>query len=192
MNDPVLPVDFYERDPETVARELLGKILIRKLEDYEVKGIIVETEAYSGMNDPASRAYKGKKKYNQLMWDQPGRSFIYNVHRYWMFNIVSHKHNEVGAVLLRALEPIGGIEYMKQYRPVSELVELTNGPGKLTLAMQIDRKLSGTSVASQRSEIQVLYHAMPITINRSHRIGVRRDMDRQLRFFIAGNRFVSK
>jgi DNA-3-methyladenine glycosylase len=192
MNGPVLPVDFYERDPETVAKELLGKILIRKLSDHEVKGLIVETEAYSGMNDPASRAYNGKMTYNQLMWGRPGRAFIYNVHRYWMLNIVAHKPCEVGAVLLRAVEPIGGIEHMKRYRPVNELVELTNGPGKLTLAMQIDKNVNGASVASQGSEIQVLDHASPVAINRSHRIGVRRDVERPLRFFIAGNGFVSK
>jgi DNA-3-methyladenine glycosylase len=191
MSRPTLPVDFYERDPETVARELLGKLLARKVDDHEVTGMIVETEAYFGRNDPASRAYNGKKVYNQLMWGPPGYAFIYNVHRYWMLNIVAHEPNEVGAVLLRAVEPIGGIEHMKRYRPVDALVELTNGPGKLTLAMRIDKNLNGVLVASPGSEVQVLDHATPGAINRSHRIGVRRDVVRPLRFFIAGNRFVS-
>jgi len=192
MSGPVLPVDFYERSPETVARELLGKILVRRLDDHEVTGVIVETEAYFGLGDPASRAYDGKKAYNHLMWGQPGRTFIYNVHRYWMLNIVAHEPNEIGAVLLRALEPIGGIEHMKRYRPVDELVELTNGPGKLTLALHIDKTVNGVVVASPGSEIRVVDHTAPGVISRSHRIGVRLDLERPLRYFIAGNEFVSR
>ena len=192
MSGPVLPVDFYARTPETVARKLLGKIVVRRLSDHEVAGMIVETEAYFGLRDPASRAYDGKKPYNRLMWGRPGRVFIYNVHRYWMLNLVAHEPNEVGAVLLRAVEPISGVEHMKRYRPVDALVELTNGPGKLTLAMRIDKRVNGVEVTSPGSEIRVEDHATPVAISHSHRIGVRQDVERPLRFFVAGNRFVSK
>ena len=109
----IMPNKFYERDTETVARKLLGKRLIRKMGDECLEGIIVETEAYYGLHDPASRAYHGLKKYNEPMWREPGKTFIYNVHRYWMLNIVAHKPNQIGAVLIRAVEPTKGLEAMR-------------------------------------------------------------------------------
>ena len=124
--------DFYERDPETVAKELLGKKLIRKINMVFFEGMIVETEAYHGQKDPASRAYHGLKNYNRQMWGEPGTVFIYNVHKYWMFNIVSHQTDKVGAVLVRALEPLKGVEALKERRPIKNIFDLTNGTGKLT------------------------------------------------------------
>ena len=110
----VLPREFYERDPEAVARGLLGKRLLRKLKGEALRGIIAETEAYYGLEDPASRAFHGMKAYNRLMWSEPGRAFIYNVHNNWLMNIVTHEAGKVGAVLIRAIEPIEGIEVMKR------------------------------------------------------------------------------
>ena len=188
----VLPKEFYERDPEIVARELLGKILIRKNKDKALRGIIVETEAYYGSDDPASRAYKGVKNYNSLMWGEPGRIFIYNVHRYWMLNIVAHKPHETGAVLIRAIEPIEGIKIMKSNRPVEKLYDLTNGPGKLTVALKIDKSLNGVYVTSHESEVFIVNNEIRLEVGRSHRIGVKKDLPKKLRFFIKGNRFVSK
>lgn len=133
----VLPREFYERDPEVVAKELLGKRLIRKLDEIFLEGIIVETEAYYGLDDPASRAYHGVKNYNMPMWKEPGRAFIYNVHKYWMLNIVAHEVNQIGAVLIRAIEPTRGVEVMKRHRPVKKMLDLTNGPGKLITALKI-------------------------------------------------------
>ena len=94
--------NFYMRDLEIVAKELLGKRLIRRLNGVSLGGIIVETEAYYGLDDPASRAYHGIKDYNSPMLGEPGRTFIYNVHRYWMLNIVAHEQNKIGAVLIRS------------------------------------------------------------------------------------------
>ncbi len=180
------------RDPEIVAKELLGKRLNRKLEEAFSGGIIVETEAYYGVNDPASRAFHGMKSYNSPMWGEPGRTFIYNVHRYWMFNIVAHKPNRIGAVLIRAIEPTEGIEAMKRNRSVDRLFDLANGPGKLTMALSIDRSLNGLPVFSSRSEITIVNSRIEPMIGRSQRIGVREDLDRELRFFIDGNKFVSR
>jgi DNA-3-methyladenine glycosylase len=188
----VLPREFYERDPETVAKELLGKRLIRKLGKNLLEGIIVETEAYHGLNDPASRAYHGMKKYNKPMWNETGRAFIYNVHKYWMFNIVAHKPNNIGAVLIRAIEPTKGIEIMKKNRPVKKLCDLANGPGKLTIAYKINKDLNGVLVTSCESEITIANNKMEFEIGSSHRIGVRKDLERKLRFFIKGSKFVSK
>ena len=188
----VLPREFYERDPEIVAKELLGKRLIRKLDKNVLECIIVETEAYYGLHDPASRAYHGIKNYNKPMWKEPGRAFIYNVHNYWMFNIVAHKPNQIGAVLIRALEPTKGMKVMKRSRPVKRVFDLTNGPGKLTTALKIDKSLNGIPVTSGQSEIIITPNKMEFEIGSSHRIGVRKDLERKLRFFIKGNKFVSR
>lgn len=188
----VIPRGFYERDPETVAKELLSKKLTRKLEENLMEGIIVETEAYYGLDDPASRAYHGLKNYNQAMWCDPGIAFIYNVHNNWMFNIVAHKPNHVGAVLVRAAEPTQGIEIMKRNRPVKNIFDLTNGPGKLTRALKINKSSNGVPVFLWESEIIIANNEIEFEIGSSHRIGVRQDLERHLRFFIRGNKFVSR
>ncbi len=187
-----LPRGFYERDPETVAKALIGKRLIRRFNRGFLEGIIVETEAYYGLNDPASRAYGGIKEYNRLMWKEPGKVFIYNVHKYWMFNIVAHKPNQIGAVLIRALQPTGGIEAMKRNRPARKVFDLTNGPGRLTIALKIDKSLNGVPVTSSESEIIIADNTMDLEIRSSHRIGVKKDLKRRLRFYIKDNRFVSR
>ena len=196
MDQPkVLPKKFYERSPERVARELLGKILVRKKGDKILSGIIVETEAYYGPEDPASRASSGMKNFNRPMWQQPGVAFIYNVHKYWMFNIVAHKPGGVGAVLIRAVEPLEGIEVMKRNRGFSNnerLVDLTNGPGKFTVAFGIDKMLNGVCLTSKNSSIYVVNNEARIRVSSSKRIGVKADLNRDLRFYIEGNRFVSK
>jgi len=187
-----LPREFFERDPETVAKELLGKRLIRKLDKDILEGIIVETEAYYGLHDPASRAHHGLKNYNKLMWNEPGRVFIYNVHKYWMFNIVAHIPDQIGAVLIRAVEPTKGIEAMKRNRPVKKVFNLTNGPGKLTAAFKIDKELNEVPVTSGKSEIIIANNKMRFEIGCSHRIGVKKDLNRKLRFFVKRNKFVSR
>jgi DNA-3-methyladenine glycosylase len=188
----ILSEEFFERDPEIVAKELLGKKLIRRCNENFLEGIIVETEAYYGLEDPASRAFNGKKKYNQFMWSKPGKVFIYNVHKYWMFNVVAHESNQIGADLIRAIEPTNGMEIMKTHRPIKKEIDLTNGPGKLTMALKIDKSLNGVFVTSHKSEIMVINNQMEFKIGQSHRIGVKKDLERKLRFFIKENRFVSK
>jgi len=190
-----LPKRFYERSPEKVAKELLGKILVRRLENKTLSGIIVETEAYFGPGDPASRASHGIKNYNRLMWQEPGVAFIYNVHKYWMFNIVSHKPGGVGAVLIRAIEPIEGIDVMKRNRGIADdrrIVELTNGPGKLTVALEIDKRLNGICLTSKKSPIHIVDRQIHVRVSSSKRIGVKADLDRDLRFYIKENKFVSR
>jgi DNA-3-methyladenine glycosylase len=191
-SEGILPKTFYERDPVIVARSLLGKRLIRKLSENLLAGIVVETEAYSGLEDPASRAFHGVKKYNRLMWDEPGRAFIYNVHKYWMLNIVAHERNQIGAVLIRAIEPTDGLGIMLKNRPVTKVRNLTNGPGKLTSALKIDKRLNGVYVVSFRNEIAVINNEIDFEIGCSPRIGVRTDLPQNLRFFILGNKFVSR
>jgi DNA-3-methyladenine glycosylase len=187
-----LPASFYSRDPAAVAWELLGKRLVRVMNGEVLEGTIVETEAYFGAGDPASRAFHGRKNYNRLMWGEPGRVFIYNVHRYWMLNIVAHEPNKIGAVLIRAIEPTRGVGSMLGNRPVKEPRALTSGPGKLTLALGIDKGSHGVSVLSPGSEIRILDASSHLEIVTSRRIGVTRDLDRDLRFYVEGNPYVSR
>ena len=188
----LLPSSFYQRDPKLVAKDLLGKLLLRRLQNHFLKVKIVETEAYYGLEDPASRAFKGKKLYNALMWGEPGRLFIYNVHKYWMLNVVAHELNDVGAVLIRAVEPIGGITVMQRNRPTLHIKELTNGPGKFSLAFKIDKSLNGMSVTSDAGKVFIVNNPMSCEIGSSHRIGVQKDVEKELRFYIKGNKFLSK
>lgn len=193
MSGRVLPREFYEEDPAKVARELLGKILVRRLDNISLKGMIVETEAYYGQDDPASRAYKGRKKFNDLMFKDVGKTFIYMVHGNWLLNIVAHPRNEVGAVLIRAVEPLEGVEIMMKNRGVRNIYSLTNGPGKLTRALAITKDLNGIDVTDGMSKIQIIesmYYGFEV--QDSYRIGVKKDLPIKLRFFIKGNKFVSR
>ena len=184
---------FYERDPVQVAKELLGKILVRKIDNKRLRGMIVETEAYYGKNDPASRAYSGRPKYcAKLLYDDPGKTIVYNVHNNWLFNVVAHEKGKVGAVLIRAIEPIEGIEMMKENRGVKEIKNLTNGPGKLSKALRITKELNGIYVTRRSSPIIIVDNKNRVEICRSNRIGVTRDLKKELRFFIKGNLFVSR
>jgi DNA-3-methyladenine glycosylase len=188
----VLPGGFYARSPEVVARELLGKTLVRVIGGERLGGVVVETEAYHGGGDPASRAYHGRKEYNAAMWEEPGRLFVYNVHKYWMLNVVAHLPGGVGGVLLRAIEPTVGVEAMMRRRPVHEERELTSGPGKLSGALGVTRELNGCPVTDTGCPVHILDAPRVTGCRTSHRIGVTRDLPEELRFYVEGNRFVSR
>jgi DNA-3-methyladenine glycosylase len=187
----VLQRYFYSRNTNIVAKELLGKILVRKHDEVLMGGAIVETEAYFGRDDPASRAYNGKKQYNQVMFEEPGHLFIYNVHKYWMLNIIAH-FNSVGGVLIRAIEPKIGVDVMRQNRPVKKLRNLTNGPGKLTLALNVDKRLNGANVTTLSNPVYILDNEYDFKICKSQRIGVTRDLPEHYRYYIKGNKYLSK
>lgn len=188
-----LSKSFYERDPAIVARELLGKTLVRRLNHQTLSGKIVETEAYYGEGDPASKAYGGRKTFNELMFLDVGKTFIYMVHGNWLLNIVSHPRGRVGAVLIRALEPLQGIEIMKKNRGVEDIYALTSGPGRLTRALNITKEQNRFDVTKAENEIAIFEASEEkFEICTSHRIGVKRDLPQELRFYIKGNKFVSK
>jgi len=189
----VLAQSFYERDTSEVARALLGKILVHHGHGGLTSGKIVETEAYYGEGDPASRASRGKTKMNEIMWGPAGRSFVYVVHGQCLFNVTTEREGVPGAVLIRALEPLEGIELMKKRRGTKIEKGLTSGPGKLTKAMAIIRAHHGLDLTDQDSEL-IIVEGEPkdFTVGSSHRIGVSADLERKLRFYIDGNPFVSK
>lgn len=192
VNMHSLPRDFYERDAAQVARELLGKVLIHRSSTGATSGRIVETEAYFGKGDPASRAFRKRTKLNELMWWRGGFAFIYMIHTHWMFNVTAEREGTPGAALVRALEPLEGVELMKRRRGVDDERLLTSGPGRLTKAMGITYEHHKLDLTHLRPLMIVEGPPAKFEIARSHRIGVSADLKRKLRFFIEGNPFVSK
>jgi len=187
-----LPRSFYARDPSQVAESLLGKVLVYYTSKGVMKGKIVETEAYYGENDPASRAFKGKTPLTSIMWGDPGITFIYMVHANWLFNIIADRKNKPGAVLIRALEPLEGIKLMKRNRGKERLKELISGPGKLTQTMGITKNENGVDLVKSGSLFVTSGEGTGFDIIKSKRIGVSADLEAPLRFYIKRNRFVSK
>ena len=137
-----LPRKFYLNDTKQVAKDLLGKILVRKIGRQVLSGVIIETEAYKGKNDPASHAARKKTERNKIMFGEVGRAYVYFTYgMHYCFNVVAKKEeDESGAILIRAIQPQQGIRYMIKNRKTDVISNLTNGPGKLTQAMQITLK----------------------------------------------------
>ena len=189
----ILPRKFYERPSIVVAPDLIGKVLVRDVAGSRLEGIIVETEAYAGLEDPASHAYRGKTKRNEVMFGEAGHAYVYFTYGFHhCLNFVTATEGTPEAVLIRALEPITGIEEMKQRRMTSDLRNLTSGPGKLCKALAIDRSLNGIDVTKLSSQISVREgKGTPRLIGSSARIGIRVATQRPWRFFDAQSEFVS-
>ncbi len=135
----VLPVSFYARPAELVATSLLGQILVKATTAGVCAGRIVETEAYLACGDEGCHAARGKTPRNSVMWEAPGTAYVYVIHTHCCINAVTGALNFPEAVLIRALEPLLGIELMQQRRNRQRLEDLTSGPGKLTQALGIGR-----------------------------------------------------
>ncbi len=180
--DP-LPPDFYNRDSVTVARELLGKVLVRLTPQGLCAGRIVETEAYLGKHDAASHAYRGRTNRNAALFGPPGRAYVYGIHQVFCVNVVTVP--EGTAVLIRAIEPLAGIELMAQRRGRVRGYDLTSGPGKLCQALAIDLRLDGCDLTRGR-RLWIADHpdARGVTIGNSPRIGLSKAKDLLLRFFL--------
>ena len=187
---------FYAQSTLQVARQLLGKYLVRKHPVGTTVGKIVETEAYVGPHDLACHAAKGRTARTEVMFGGPGHAYVYFIYGvYYCLNIVTEEVGHASAVLIRALEPIEGIELMRKRRGLDELRKLASGPGKLCLAMAIDKALN----AADMSRGNVLYvedrGERAAKIVARPRIGVDyagKWKDKPWRFLIRGNEFVSK
>jgi DNA-3-methyladenine glycosylase len=189
----VLPRSFYERGTAEVARGLLGKILVHRDQEGLTSGKIVETEAYYGEGDPASRASRGRTEMNEIMWGPAGRAFVYMVHSQWLLNVTAEREGVPGAALIRALEPLKGTELMKKRRGTEFGRKLTSGPGRLTRAMAITRAHHALDITDPKGKLIIVEgEPMNFSIGTSHRIGVNADLERELRFYIEGNPFVSR
>lgn len=183
---------FYERDTTVVAFELIGKILSFDQNEKTFQGRIVETEAYFGMSDPASHAYRGPTPRAKIMFGPPGFSYVYFTYgNHHCLNVVTEKETVAGAVLIRALEPLSEIEAMKQRRCVTEIKNLTNGPGKLTQAFGITRDDSGKDLTLDSFCVVKDEEEKPLAIQVTTRIGISRAKQKPYRFYLKTSPFVS-
>jgi DNA-3-methyladenine glycosylase len=187
-NKVILPRTFYARPTLEVARELLGKVLVHG----HVAGMIVETEAYLGGDDLASHSAAGITNRTRVIFGPAGHAYVYlSYGMHDCMNIVAEQDGTPGCVLIRALEPVEGIDEMRARRPKARSDrDLASGPGKLTQALAITRKHSGVDMT--RGDLVVRRgHPRSFEIAVTPRIGITKCADLPLRFFIAGNRFVS-
>jgi DNA-3-methyladenine glycosylase len=190
----VLPRAFYERETEIVAREMLGTVLEWETSAGISSGIIVETEAYLGEHDLACHAAAGRTTRTEPLYGPPGTSYVYFIYgMYWCFNAVTRAAGLPSAVLVRAVEPVAGIDLMRKRRPrIRNEVDLTNGPGKLCTALGIDGSMSAKGL--QRKPI-VIREGEPVPdekVEVTARIGITKSADWPLRWIVKGNRYVSK
>lgn len=198
----VLPRSFFERDTVTVARELLGKIIVSRVGELPTGGRIVETEAYLGADDPGSHAAtRGITPRNAIMYGAPGHAYVYFTYgNHFMLNLVAEREGTAGGVLLRALEPMFGIEEMlrrraQSRRATTRLVresELASGPGRLARALGVELSVNGSELGVGPLTV---YEAPPLSagaVASSGRVGLSDGHELELRFFARGNPFVSK
>ncbi len=185
----ILPRSFYARDTEAVARGLLGKILVHG----RAAGRIVETEAYLGREDPAAHASHGLTERTRVIFGPPGHAYVYLIYgMYECLNLVAEADGTPGCVLIRAIEPLMGIESMRRRRPAARRVEdLASGPGKLTQALEVRRRHYGADVTRGALTVRGLQCEPAFEIAATARIGFTEMAERPLRFVIGGNRFVS-
>ncbi len=189
-----LPARFYNRDPALVARELLGCVLECDSVDGVTRARIVETEAYLGPDDPACHAASGLTARTTHLFGPPGIGYVYFIYgMYWCFNAVTREKGHGSAVLVRAVAPLDGIELMRARRPrVKRGVDLTNGPGKLCLAMAIDGTKNGLSLRESPLMIRSGASVSDSDVVVTPRIGISKAADWPLRYLIKDDPYVSK
>ena len=190
-----LPRAFYSRPAVEVARALLGTVLVHGTTSGRItSGRIVETEAYLGPQDRAAHSWRGLTPRTRVLFGPPGHAYVYLIYgMYECLNVVAEPEGSPGCVLIRALEPLEGIPVMRRRRPAAHGIEaLANGPGKLTIALGISRRDNGADFTTGSLTIHPPLQPPNIRIGVSPRIGIRHCTDWPLRFFIEGNRFVSR
>ena len=194
-----LPRCFYEPSAKLVAPTLLGHWLIRNTANGPCGGPIVETEAYL-VGDPACHGAPGPTARNRVMFGAPGHGYVYLIYGYYFcMNAVCRPPGVAEALLIRALEAVLGEEFMRRRRPVNATRDLTNGPGKLCLAMDIDRGLDGVDLCNAKSSLFIALNPAvekfrtdlgPVVTGT--RIGLTKAADSPLRFYLEGSAFVSQ
>ena len=194
-----LKAEFFNRDPRRVARALLGKLLVRKTPRGILAGRIVETEAYLGKNDAAAHAAAGKTARNAVLFGPPGHAYVYFIYgNHYCLNVSCLPDGDPGGVLFRALEPVAGIEQMARARGIetatgTDLRKISSGPGRMTEALGVTRERdNGKSLVSARSDLRLAdngYRVRRVAV--TPRVGIVKSAEQSLRYFIAGNPFVS-
>ncbi len=171
----IIPRDFYDRSPVVVAQELLGKFLVRKINNTFIVGMISETEAYLPAGDSAAHSSKGKTKRTESLYKEGGHAYVHSMRQYNLLDIVTEAPDKPGSVLIRGVLPIEGIVGIK-----------TDGPGKVGIAFRITRALDGIDMTNPNSELFVAYGEGKSThsIVTTSRIGISKAKDMPLRFHI--------
>jgi len=190
----ILPVSFFSRPSLEVSEDLIGKVLVRKSSEGTTSGIIVETEAYRGEDDPASFAFRGRTKRSEMLYGPPAKAFVYLTYGiHYLLNVITEREDFPAAVLIRAVEPLRGISLMKKRRKSDNLMNLCSGPAKLCQAFAIDLAFNDVSISSYRS---LLFIKRGEKEERElvwrPRIGIREGKERLWRVYIKGNSFISQ
>ena len=186
-----LPRAFFARRSPVVARALIGKLMVHRSPAGPAGGVVVEVEAYD-QRDPASHSFAGETARNRVMFGEAGHAYVYfsyGVH--WCFNVSAETARVGAGVLVRALEPLAGIELMQRRRGADRLADLARGPGRLTAAMGIDKRLDGVDLCAAGSLWLAAASKRVGPIGRSVRIGITKEAHRRLRFYERGSVFVS-
>ena len=194
MRRALLSQTFFRRETRSVAQALLGKILLSTNAGDLAAGRIVETEAYLAERDSACHASKHRTPRTEVMFGPAGFAYVYPIHARFCFNIVTETAERGCAVLIRALEPIQGLEHMQRKRGVNDIRRLTTGPACLCQALGIDRDVNGLDLTAQNSVVWLEDDGISFTpkeICNTKRIGVTSSRQRKLRFAVRGNAFVS-
>lgn len=192
-----LPRTLFERPPDTVARDVLGKLLVRRLEDAQLVARIVEVEAYIGEGDPAAHAAAGRTSRNSVLFGPAGHAYVYFIYgMYSCLNVSCEPDGKAGSLLIRALEPLEGLPQMAALRglgPHASPRLLTGGPGRLCQALGITRAThNGMDLLSEASDLQLRDDGYKATkVMTTPRIGISKAAERPLRFLLAGNPCVS-
>src|SRR5580658_8191923 len=201
----LLKAKFFDRDPRRVARALLGKLLVRKTPRGILAGRIVETEAYLGQGDAAAHSAAGRTARNSVLFGPPGHAYVYFIYgNHYCLNVSCLPDGVPGGVLFRALEPVAGIETMAKarglvvakqtdLRNISSLKKIASGPGRMSEALGVTRaRDNGKNLVSARSDLRLVddgYRVRRVMV--TPRVGIVKAAEQPLRFFIAGNPFVS-
>jgi DNA-3-methyladenine glycosylase len=199
MEGKKLPHKFYLRDVHTVAKELLGKLFVRKINSKTLIGKIVEVEAYDGKIDEASHAFNGKTKRNEVMFNGGGHLYVYFTYgMHFCSNVVTGKVDSAKAILLRAFEPVEEIETMainrfgKKNISPKELLNLTSGPAKICRAFKLERAQNGTDLCGNEIFILDSPKLSAKQIVETTRIGIKKSVDLPWRYYIKDNPFLSR
>lgn len=188
-----LPRSFYARDPVSVARELIGTVLLRRDRLGMRAAQIVEVEAYLAQDDPASHSFRGLTKRNRSMFGRAGLAYVYTIHAKFCLNAVTEASGVGSAVLIRAAEPLVGVERMQQLRNTTDKRNLLSGPAKLCAAYELDRSWDGWDLTGGKRIWIASGEVKPSDqVIASRRIGISKNAAAPLRFCLAGSRYLSR
>ncbi len=194
----ILKREFFNRNACIVARELLGARLVRQLNGQRLSGIIVETEAYTGLDDLASHGRAGQTPRNMPMWEEPGHAYVYLTYgMHWLLNAVCEPAGQPAAVLIRAIEPVEGLDIIAQHRAGRSQREWTSGPARLTKALAVDKTQNRVDMTRQAEGLWLEAGEWVETVETGPRIGLGKNVPEPWfsmpwRWWVSGNRYVSR